>query len=137
VRPVVLDASLALAVVLPDESSRSAEKLLSEVSTGRVELLSSSFWNLEVTNAIHQAFRRKRISGPDRLEYLGVLMRLPIRIVESELDAAALFAIADADDLSIYDAAYLALAVEEDALLATEDTVLLRAAKRRGIEWTA
>jgi predicted nucleic acid-binding protein len=133
--PVVLDASLALAAVLPDESSISVESLLREAAEGRVEILSAPQWKLEIANGIHQAFRRKRITARDRLEFHDALMRFPIRLIDRDPDAAALFAVADTDGLSIYDAAYLAIALEEGALLATEDAAMKRAARRRGVDW--
>jgi predicted nucleic acid-binding protein len=132
---VVVDASIALALVLPDEKSAAAEKLLREAAEEDLELLTTGHWQLEIANGLHQAYRRKRIAAGDRLDCLAALTRLPIRIVDHEPERELLFSLADRSDLSIYDAAYLALAIDEGALLATGDAALARAANKNGAEW--
>jgi len=47
----------------------------------------------------------------------------------------ALFSLAGSGGLTVYDAAYLALAIEWRAKLATADKALAAAARRRGILW--
>lgn len=134
---IVLDASLALALVLPDEKSGAIERLLKESERGSVELLTASHWTLEVANGLLQAGRRKRISAADRVTAFDLLTALHVAIHPGELPAERLFTLADREGLSIYDTAYLALALEQKALLATADRALARAARRNGVLWGA
>ncbi len=134
---IVLDASLALALVLPDEKSGAIERLLKESERGSIELLTASHWTLEVANGLLQAGRRKRISGADRVTAFDLLTGLPVAIHPGELPAATLFTLADRKGLSIYDTTYLALALERKAMLATADKALSRAARRNGVLWRA
>ena len=130
---VVLDASLALALVLPDEKSGEIERLLEESERGSIELLTASHWTLELANGLLQAGRRKRISAADRVTAFDLLTGLPVAIHPGELSAATLFTLADRESLSIYDTAYLALALEQKAMLATADKALAAAARRNGV----
>ncbi len=134
---VVLDASLTLALVLPDEKSGEIERLLEENERGSIELLTASHWTLELANGLLQAGRRKRISAADRVTAFDLLTGLPVAIHPGELSAATLFTLADREGLSIYDTAYLALALEQKAMLATADKGLAAAARRNGVFWRA
>ncbi len=134
---VVLDASLALALVLRDEKSGEIERLLEDTERGSVELLTVSHWTLELANGLLQAGRRKRVSASDRVTAFDLLTALPVRIHPGEFPAMTLFGLADREGLSIYDTAYLALALEQKAMLATADRALARAARRNGVLWGA
>jgi len=137
VTSVVLDASLALALVLPDEKSREIERLLEESERGSIDLLTASHWTIELANGLLQAGRRKRISAADRVTAFDLLTGLPVAIHPGELSAATLFTLADREGLSIYDTAYLALALEQKAMLATADKALAAAARRNDVFWRA
>ena len=132
---VVVDASLVLALVLPDESSQTAEQLFARSATDEIDLLTTPIFELEVANGIHQAYRRRRIAGTDRVSCLSLALRLPIRRVEGGADGDLLFSLADRHGVSVYDAAYLALAITQDAFLATEDATLRKAARAHGAVW--
>jgi len=132
---VVLDAALALALVLPDESSGSAERLLRDLALGRAEVVTAQHWSVEIANGLLQACRRRRISPEDRLIACDFLLGLPVGAVANP-SAADLFAVADRDRLSVYDACYLALALERKARVATADGPLRRAAQRHALLWS-
>ncbi len=134
---IVLDASLALALVLPDEKSGAIERLLKESERGSVELLTASHWTLEVANGLLQVGRRKRISAADRVTAFDLLTALPVTVHPGGFPATTLFGLADREGLSIYDTAYLALALEQKAMLATADGALRRAARRNEVLWEA
>jgi predicted nucleic acid-binding protein len=132
---VVLDASLALSLVLPDENSGIMERILRESSQGAFELVTAPHWLLELQNGLLQAARRKRIAAADRLPALELLAGLPVAVAGDQAPATVLFSVADKETLSIYDAAYLALALQQRARLATGDGGLARAAERNGVLW--
>ncbi|MBI4923817.1 MAG: type II toxin-antitoxin system VapC family toxin [Devosia nanyangense] len=92
-------------------------------------------WPLEVANGLPMAVRRKRIGGADREEAFSTLRRLPIEIqaVQRENDWGIVLGLAARHDLTIYDASYLALAVERKLPLATLDDALIAAARAAGV----
>jgi len=136
-KPVVVDASLALSFVLEDENSSTFLRLLEEVQKGQVQLLAASHWSLELANALLQASRKGRLPKKDRLLAWDFLSGIPASAESGHRPAAVLFDLADSERLSAYDAAYLALALDRRALLATSDGKLAAAARRRRCLWEA
>jgi len=128
---LVLDSSVALAWTLGDESPAlgSLDALLDE----RVTV--PSHWILEVVNGLRMAVRRNRISTVDREAVMARLAILPIT-ADPETPVRGwreIPAIADRFGLTIYDAAYLELALRLDTPLATLDQDLARAARKAGV----
>ncbi|MGX9990997.1 type II toxin-antitoxin system VapC family toxin [Rhizobium sp. Z1P35] len=128
--PFVVDASVAAAWLLVDEESRTAEEALSFLETEDA-LVPDLFWH-EIRNILLTAERRKRISNEDVLACLMRLTSLPLRTVSSE-DHLPILRLARKYQLSVYDAAYLALAVAENVSLATLDARLERAASAESL----
>lgn len=130
---LVLDATIALAWLLPDEDSARAEQVVSRLAIRGG--FAPSLLLLETSNALLQAERRARVPQASCDELLAALMRLPLIFepigAESTIRARAL---ARAHALSIYDASYLDLAVQRRVPLATLDHALTRAAVTMGIE---
>ena len=71
--------------------------------------------------------RRKRITHADALEFPESLKGLPIRLADP-VSYDGLFSLADRDALTVYDAAYLDLAMRERLPLASLDNALRKAA---------
>ncbi|HLX28103.1 MAG TPA: type II toxin-antitoxin system VapC family toxin [Casimicrobiaceae bacterium] len=129
----VLDASLALAWLLPDETTAAARLLLDRIQSEPA--CAPAIWPLEIANALLTAERRKRISDVERSALLEHLGALPILIDKPHeaTDLALISEVARKHDLSIYDACYLQLAQTQRLALATFDRDLLAAAKRIGV----
>jgi predicted nucleic acid-binding protein len=127
---------MALALVLSDESSAAAERLLREVAQGNADVLTALHWPLEVANGLLQAGRRRLLAAADRLIACDFLFGLPVTVIGEQPPTADLFALADQERLSVYDACYLALAIRREAPIATTDGPLRRAARRRGLVWS-
>ena len=73
--------------------------------------------------------RRKRLRTEDATLFLDTLFQLDIRVVPTTFAASIeLFALAQRFELTVYDAAYLNLAIRYDLPLATTDKALLKAA---------
>ena len=132
--PVVIDASIGVALARDEPASREAAARLSELrSEGRRLLVPSVFW-LEVMNVLG---RRYRADAPKLLEALVELEAVGLETVE--LDRPMLLLALDAvvrHGLTAYDAAYLAVADAADARLLTGDTDLATAAGRRALPMT-
>lgn len=123
---VVIDASVASAWCFPDEQTEYTNSVFSAISSSSVEPVAPNLWAYEIRNSILMAFRRGRINRPDSEQLLASLKGLDIRLVEPAYDD--LFALASAHALTIYDAAYLNIAIRENAPLASLDRKLVQAA---------
>jgi predicted nucleic acid-binding protein len=130
----VLDASLALQWFLEDEADRKYSLgVLSGLSENRA--LVPVLWFYEVGNGLLMAHRRKRISFDQIEAFLSRLKALPIDTApQSPHEILELPTLARAHGLTIYDAAYLALAMKSNANLATTDNALRKAAASAGVK---
>lgn len=131
---LVLDASLTLASILHDEVTEQAQDRMREAFGQTVWV--PSLWRLEVANVLRNAVRRGRCDAIFVDQALGELELLPIRI-DTETDARAWGAtmlLSRTEDLTLYDAAYLELAIRLGATLASCDKTLVDAARRCGVE---
>lgn len=128
---VVLDASVALAWVIPGENSDDALRLRDLALEDRFSLLCPpTFW-YEVANALWVSVRRSRMAYEDAQTALAALQDF---MVEScEVDAATCLAVATEYQLAVYDAAYLVAAIDRGIPLWSLDRQLAQAATNVGI----
>jgi predicted nucleic acid-binding protein len=128
----VLDASAVLAWALGDESEL-PHMLLEQLATETVVV--PTHWILEVTNGLQIAVRRGRLNPGEQSDVLDRIRLLPIRL-DSETPLRGWRetpVIAAQFGLTIYDAAYLELALRLNMSLATLDQDLARAAREAGV----
>jgi len=129
----VVDTSVALAWCFEDEQTQPVMNLLDRVTeTGAI---APSLWPLEALNALLMAERRKRLDSKHRQRLTGFLRELPITLDTETADHAwtATARLAERYQLTLYDAAYLELALRRKLPLATLDKDLIRAGKMVGI----
>lgn len=130
---LVVDASIALTWCFEDEVTAATEAIGTRVdSEGAIV---PGLWRLEVANTLLLAERRGRIDRSDVEQRLELLAALPISIdadtgIRAWTDTLLL---ARAERLTLYDAAYLELAIRQDVELATLDRDLRRAARKMGV----
>jgi predicted nucleic acid-binding protein len=130
---LVVDASVALAWALPDESSPYADAVLEVVEKDGLRV--PELWAREIANGVAVAYLRKRITSADENAFLLALSYLNIDVEESAPAVTAIrngTAVAMRYGLTAYDAAYVALAVRENLTLATLDTAMRKAAEHAG-----
>jgi predicted nucleic acid-binding protein len=131
---LVVDASIALAWGLPDESSAYADAVLAVVE--REGLRVPALWPREIANGLSVAYRRRRITSADEHAFLAALSHLHIELEEA---VPAVTAIREATaaamryGITAYDAAYVELAAREGLTLATLDTSMRQAAQQSNI----
>lgn len=132
--PLVIDGSTALGFVLKDEGDATALTVLAEISKGRRTFVPAHWW-VEVANGLIMAERRKRTTQADTAEALSLLGKLPVETdIETGIHALGETpTLARQYALTIYDAAYLELAMRHGATLATTDTALAKAARKAGV----
>ncbi len=129
----VLDGSVTLAWYFLDEMNDYAHAVRDALPRGQAVV--PSLWPLEVANVLLVGERRKRISPADTLQFLSLLETFPIT-VDEETNARAwgdTLGLARAHNLSVYDAAYLELAMRRGLPLATLDDKLKAAATAVGV----
>jgi predicted nucleic acid-binding protein len=130
---LVVDASIALTWCFEDEVTAATEAVGNRVDADGA--IVPGLWRLEVGNALLLAERRGRLDRRGVEQRLALLSALPISI-DAETDAHAwndTILLARAERLTLYDAAYLELAIRIDGTLATLDRALMRAARHLGV----
>ncbi|HEY8873836.1 MAG TPA: type II toxin-antitoxin system VapC family toxin [Stellaceae bacterium] len=130
---LVVDASVALAWCFEDEASPATDAVLDQVKDEGA--IVPSLWHLELGNVLLSAERRGRTIQGGVVARLALMAQLPITI-DAETAGRAwreILALARAERLTAYDAAYLELAVRRGLPLATKDEALLGAARRVGV----
>jgi predicted nucleic acid-binding protein len=131
---LVLDASMTIAWLFPDERTQLTQTTLRQVAVEGAMV--PTIWRLEVANVMRNAVRRGRCDDQYAERSLRRLNRLRI-IVDGETDSQAWGAtreLSRAHDLILYDAAYLELAVRRRQVLVSQDTALLKAARTIGLD---
>jgi predicted nucleic acid-binding protein len=128
---LVVDASIALTWCFEDEVTAETEAIRTRVdSEGAIV---PGLWRLEVANTLLLAERRGRIDRSDVEQRLELLAALPISIDADIRAWTDTLLLARAERLTLYDAAYLELAIRQDVELATLDRDLRRAARKMGV----
>jgi predicted nucleic acid-binding protein len=125
--PFVLDSSVALAWVLPDEANPTLDHLCDRL-TEDIALV-PPVWPLEIGNVLLVAVKRGRLTAKDVRQLVTELRALPIEIDIASTERAfeETLALARKFDLTTYDASYLELAGRREIPLATLDTKLRKA----------
>ena len=125
---LVIDASVALAWAFEERLSPALtfERLRHEATTV------PALWWYELRNVLVLGERRGRLTERQSARFLQRLSRLPIRLDHGP-DEASVLGLARRHRLTVYDAAYLELALREGVSLATLDDALAAAAKAENV----
>ncbi|MGP0594463.1 type II toxin-antitoxin system VapC family toxin [Nitrospira sp. T9] len=125
--PFVLDSSVALAWVLPDEANPQldhvCDRLIDDVA------IVPPVWPLEIGNALLISVKRGRLTARDVSQLITELRALPVEIDTTSTEQALeeTMSLARKYELTTYDASYLELAKRRGMPLATLDTKLRQA----------
>ena len=130
----VLDASLAVNWCFEHECNNAAIAILDGFAQGSSALV-PSLWLWEINNALLMAQRCGNLNNLKRQQQIAFLRKLPINIDEDAHQQAwgETTNLAVRHDLTVYDAAYLELAVRQGLPLGSLDRNLRKAAKKIGI----
>jgi predicted nucleic acid-binding protein len=129
--PMVVDTSIAVAIVRREPEGSEAAGVISRWTRKGVRIVVPSHFWLEVTNTL---IRRHHWSGEDVLGAIHAIDALGLETIE--MDRAFLILTLDTSErfgLTTYDAAYLALTVSLDGSLLTLDRALRAAAGDRAV----
>jgi predicted nucleic acid-binding protein len=130
----VLDVSATLAWCFENEATPESRALLAMLST-RTPVV-PDLWHLELTNALVQAERLKRLTQQETSEFLDVLQDL---LFETDTESGRraygpVLALARRYGLTTHEATYLDLAMRRGLPLATRDRELSVAATKARVE---
>lgn len=129
VTSLVLDVSTTISFLLKDEFSPYAMRALATLRTATFVVVPAHFW-IEVSNALLMAERRNRASSAEIARAFHLVFGLHVS-TDDETARRCQFgtlSLARQYKLTMYDAAYLELAMRHGATLATIDKDLVRAA---------
>ena len=129
----VLDASVTMAWCFGDEATPETWALLDRLAAEGA--IVPGLWALEVGNILAQAERRNRTTAARIGLFVEQLATLPIRVDDETSHRAldTILSIARRENVTMYDAAYLELAIRLGAALATKDEALKITAARNGV----
>jgi predicted nucleic acid-binding protein len=126
----VLDASVTITWAMRDEDQPLADLAFLELQSGSA--IVPGIWWYEIRDILVLNERRGRIACEDSAQFLRDLQQLSIEIDFPRNDERVLN-LSRQHGLTVYDAAYLALAVRERLPLATLDKALASAAEAAGV----
>lgn len=129
---MVLDCSAVLAWFFEDERDADALRLIDALGSVRAHV--PSLWPYEIANVMLVAERRGRLKAASITEGLDAIEALDIVIEPGKMIERELIELARQNNLSVYDASYLALALHLKLPLATRDKALKRAAQAVGVK---
>ncbi len=130
---LVIDASISLAWSLDDETDSRADEALAIVE--RSGALVPTLWTYEIANSLTHFVRRSRLDAARARTILSAFRQLNIVAVPPEATDwyQETNALAMKHGLTMYDAAYLHLAIAARVRMATADRKLGAAATAEGI----
>lgn len=125
---IVLDASAGLSLLVASQATAASEAF--RASAASEELLAPSVFRFEMRHALIKLERRALVS-PAALDVDLPALESVVTVTPapSDLELAGISALARAEGLGLYDAAYLILAIARAGTLASRDVALLDAAK--------
>lgn len=130
---IVLDSSMALSWLFADEGDEGSDAVLDRLA--EEEAIVPSLWPLEVANALLVGERQGRVARSDSVGFIELLDALPITsdLQTFERPFRDILPLSREEGLSLYDGAYLELALRLQVPLATKDVRLAKAADRLGL----
>ena len=129
----VLDCSVAIAWCFHDEADPYADAIALRFPI--ITAVVPAIWPLEIANAFLMGERRKRSSQVDTSNWFSSLNSLPITVEDQNTSRVwrEVMTLARTHRLSVYDGAYLELALRRGLPLASLDEPLKAAAKAVGV----
>ena len=122
----VVDASVAIKWYLPEALAEQADRFLEEAATAGARLLAPDLIVAELGNILWKKHRLKEISPPEARQILTQIRDLfPIQLYSSIPLLESAWEVARIYERSVYDALYVALAEQCDAVFVTADEKLV------------
>ena len=135
---VVVDASVALKWYLDDEElGAKALTVLTHYVSGDINMIAPSLLEYEVINGLKIAQKRGRINKNTIQSAVEGFFNLEIKVYDACYFFDEALDIMNSFDISLYDASYLALAVNKKSPFVTADKVLYNKVRKKmnSIKW--
>jgi predicted nucleic acid-binding protein len=129
----VIDSSFTASLFMPDEANAKSDALGKRIAADGAT--APGLWQLEMTNLLLMAVRRKRLTPTERLQLLTAIDALPVTLhpVLNPQQRADVLHLAEKHGLTAYDATYLELALRTGLPLATLDDALRKSARAESV----
>lgn|SRR5699024_6805614 len=116
----IVDASVAAKWLFLEEGSRQAENLLEEISF----FLVPSLFVIEIDAVISKKVRQRKVSIDEALQKNEQRKKLPYKVVRYTDVSPLALEISISLPITLYDATYIATAIENDGIVYTADQKL-------------
>src|SRR4051794_1789797 len=120
----IIDSSVVAKWILPESDSAKAKQLITDALSTGDKLVVLDLVFPEVANAIWKRQRQQVITPLEASQFLDALNKLPVHIEPAYPLIPKAFSIAVKYDRAIYDALFVALALEQKAIGVTADEPL-------------
>ena len=128
---IIIDASIAVALLLDEAKSILARALMRACARDGVLVSAPPLFPFEVANALHRRVRDGELPTSEAARLFGDLAAFRIQLdTTSDLHERAISLAAELGQRAAYDAHYLALALARDCEFWTADRPFFRAAQR-------
>lgn len=132
IKQYVIDASVVLAFLLPDELHRDkARRLFLEDLEGKLKLIAPFLLYYETVNGLRTAILQKRISSQTGKQLLREFTKLKIPMLRRRDVLTEVLQLALDYNISAYDSVYISLAKDEKSQVVTTDKKLFNRIKEK------
>lgn len=130
----ILDCSFCAAVFLPDEKSENITKIFEGLKEDDTIIVPQLWW-YEISSVLSVAVKNERLKHSDVINIIRLLKDYGFDTDVSYGDkySEKIFELSQLYDLSVYDSAYLELAIRKNGMVGTLDKKLKLACGKSGI----
>jgi predicted nucleic acid-binding protein len=122
---LVIDANVLIKLYVPEVLSQKADSLFRDAENRRIDLIAPDLIYPEAGNILRKKQRLKELSRPDVEEITEAMLSLPLVVEPVKLLLPLAVDIAIGYNITVYDAAYVALATVYKTTLVTADKKLV------------
>lgn len=132
----VLDTSALIRFYIPDgPMPEGMEIFMTEVDRGYGTALVPSLIWIEAASVLLKKIGRGEMEAHEAFDLMKLWRSLPLKEVEVSESILEILQLAHREKLSSYDATFLHVAIQHQAVLFTADDLLAKVAKRQGLLW--
>ena len=127
----VIDTSALIRFYIPDgDLPKEFEQLIHDIERGTIVLIAPELIIAEIGQVIWKKWKQKVVNAQEAQDLLKAILDCPFRILSHREYIVPALAIAQANNLTVYDSLFLAIALRYKAELITVDDILLRNFKK-------